>query len=72
MMYVRVKCYNEGLFTGCDELYSGCTTMDDGIQKFRKQHPEHENCLVIAEWYDAEEPCNKEHFAMTQACGCVY
>lgn len=72
MMYVRIKSYQDGVFTGCEHLYSNCTTLDKGIQKFRHDYPEHESYLVIAEHYDSNEECNKEHFEMCKACGCVH
>ncbi len=73
MMYVRIKSYDEsGAFTGCEHLYSNCSTLNDGIQRFRDEYPEHEQCLIIAEYYDATEECNKEHFEICKACGCVH
>ena len=72
MMYVRIKSYQEGSFTGCEQLYSNCCTLDEGIQKFRSEYPEHESCIVIAEHYDSTEDCNKEHFEMCKTCGCVH
>ena len=72
MMYVRIKSYKEGTFTGCEQMYSNCATLDEGIQKFSSEYPEHESCLVIAEHYDSTEDCNKEHFETCKACGCVH
>ena len=61
-MYVRIKSYYEdGQFTGCEHLYSNCATLDEGIQKFRSEYPEHESCIVIA-----------EHYEICKACGCVH
>lgn len=73
MMYVRIKSYDEdGSFTSCEQLYSNCSTLNEGIQRFRAEYPEHESCLVVAEYYDSEEECNKEHFEVCKACGCVH
>lgn len=41
------------------------------IERFRKEYPEHGNCIVIAENYDSEKPENKEHFKACLRCGCV-
>ena len=73
MMYVRIKSYYEdGHFTGCEHLYSNCATLDEGIQKFRAEYPEHDRCLVTAEHYDSTEERYKEHFEICKACGCVH
>lgn len=68
MLYTRIKSYNNGKFTGCEQLYS-TTNQSIALQIFRKDYPEHKECLLIAETYNSEE--NKEHFEICKACGCV-
>jgi hypothetical protein len=73
MMCVRIQSYYEdGHFTGCERLYSNCATLDEGIQKFISEYPEHKSCIVIAEHCDSVEECCREHFEMCKACGYVH
>lgn len=71
MKYVRIRSYYNGEFTSCEHLYTG-TNQVDAIARFRKEYPEHDNCILIAEAYDSEKPENKSHFAACVNCGCVH
>jgi len=71
MMYVRIKSYyQDGKFTGCEQLYFGNDQVK-AIERFRKDYPAHNECILVAENYDSEDPKNKEHFAVCVRCGCV-
>ena len=61
MKYVRIKSYQGGKFTGCEHLYSGNDHVK-ALERFRKEYPEHKDCVLIAETIDSEEPKYKEYF----------
>lgn len=71
MIYVRIKSYLNGQFTGCDHLYLGNDHVK-ALVRFRKEYPEHKNCILVAETYDSEADKNKEHFNVCLSCGCVH
>ena len=70
MLYTRIKSYNNGEFTGCEHLYLGNNHVK-AMMRFKKEYPEHKNCILVAETYDSEEEKNKEHFTSCLYCGCV-
>ena len=69
MLYTRIKSYNNGKFTTCEQLYP-TTNQSIALQRFREDYPEHKECILIAEYYDSE--ANKEHFEICKTCGCVH
>lgn len=70
MEYVRLRSYYpDGRFTNCEHLYFGNNQVK-ALEWFRKEYPEHYNCIVVAEHYESEE--NKEHFSACKRCGCVH
>ena len=72
MKYVRLKSYfPDGNFTGCEHLVLTDSHVK-ALEWFRKEYPEHNGCIVIAEYYDSEDPKNKEHFEVCKRCGCVH
>lgn len=71
MKYIRVRSYHNGEFTTCEHLYAGAT-QTEALVRFRKEYPEHDECVLIAENYDSEDPKNKAHFAACVNCGCVH
>lgn len=71
MQYVRVKSYLNGKFTGCEHLYLGYD-QSAALKRFRKEYPEHDSCILIAENYDSEREENKAHFSACLRCGCVH
>ena len=71
MVYTRIKSYYNGEFTSCEHLYLGNNQVE-ALEKFRKEYPEHDKCILIAEKYDSEEERNKEHFKACMRCGCVH
>lgn len=71
MEYVRIRSYYNGKFTGCEHLYMG-TNQVTALERFRKEYPEHNKCILIAEAYDSELPENKAHFAACVRCGCTH
>ena len=72
MIYTHVKSYYQsGAFTGCEHLIPG----DDHVKAldwFRREYPEHHDCIVIAQTYDSGDPKNCEHYAACLRCGCVH
>lgn len=42
------------------------------IEWFRKDYPEHKDCIVVAENYDETDPKNGEHFRVCSSCECVH
>ena len=71
MIYIRIKSYLNGQFTNCEHLYLGNNQVK-ALERFRKEYPEHRNCILIAETYDSEAEKNKEHFNVCLRCGCVH
>lgn len=71
MIYTRVRSYNDGEFTTAEHLYLG-DNHTKAIIQFRKEYPEHSNCVVMAETFDGEKPENKELFEICLRCGCVH
>ena len=71
MIYTRIKSYYNGTFTNCEHLYLG-NNHSIALNKFRSEYPEHNDCILIAESYDSEDPDNKEHFQACLNCGCVH
>lgn len=71
MIHVRIKSYSNGQFTTCEHLYLGDNHVN-ALARFRKEYPEHKNCVLVAETYDSEEEKNKEHFNVCLRCGCVH
>ena len=72
MEFVRIRTYfTGGKFTGCEHLYLG-NSQTKAIEKFRREYPEHNECIVVAETYNSEDQKNKEHFEACSRCGCVH
>ena len=69
MKYVRVRSYHNDKYTGCDHLYLG-NNQAEALERFRKEYPEHDECILIAEYFDSEE--HKELFTAFLNCGCVH
>jgi len=70
--HIRIRTYYPGgRFTGCEHLYKGDIQVD-AIARFRKEYPEHSECIVIAEDYDCEDPKNAEHFRACKLADCVH
>lgn len=71
MQYIRIRSYFHGEFTGCEHLYLGNSQVD-ALARFRREYPEHAECVLIAENYDSEAEKNKSHFIACLNCGCVH
>lgn len=72
MYYVRIKSYSpDGTFTGCEHLYFGSNHVK-ALEWFRREYPEHKDCIVSAETIDSESAENREYFAVCKRCGCVH
>lgn len=68
MKYVRIKSYR-GKELLSEHLYCG-SNQTKAIVSFRREYPEHNDCIVVAEPYDSGK--NQEHFAICVRCGCVH
>ena len=73
MNMVRVTSYyQDGRFTTCEHIYAA-QFQQDAIDRFKKEYPEHaKECIIVAEYYDSEDPKNAEHFEVCKRCGCVH
>ena len=71
MLYTRIKSYLNGKFTGCEHLYMGNNHVKS-LDRFRKEYPEHKDCILIAETIDNEDQKYKEYFQVCLNCGCVH
>lgn len=67
--YIRVRSYLDQKFTGCEHLYSGDNQVK-ALEMFRKEYPEHDQCILIAENYNSDD--HPDHFKACQACDCVH
>lgn len=68
--FVRITSYkaNTGILYA-EHLY--CTDLQTyAITRFRKEYPEHKDCIVVAEDYDPDE--NPSHFQACKDSGCVH
>ena len=72
MQYVRLRSYYpDGRFTSCEHLYHGRDQVK-ALLWFKREYPEHNFCVVLAEPYDSDDPKNREHYAACLRCGCVH
>lgn len=70
--HIRIRSYfPDGKFTGCEHLYTGYT-QGSALSRFRKEYPEHNQCIIVAEDYDCEDPKNSEHFKACKMADCVH
>lgn len=68
--FVRVRSYLQtGEFTSCEHIYFN-RSQSEALTKFKEEYPEHNDCILVAEYYDPEQ--NKEHFTACLRCGCVH
>ena len=72
MMYVRIKSYYQsGKFTSCEHLYPGNDQVK-ALERFRRNYPEHNDCILVAETIDDEDPkIDEEYIHIFYRCGCV-
>lgn len=72
MKYVRIKSYNQdGEFTGCEHAYGG-DNQSTALMRFRKEYPEHNECILVARTIDDEDPEWIEWFRVARNCDCVH
>ena len=71
MKYVRIKAYldetfiAEHAFAGGDQLKA--------FERFKNDLPEvYENCILVAQTIDDEDPDWKEWFRVARNCGCLH
>ena len=69
MKMTRITSYlNERLVA--EHIYLGDQVR--AIRRFRKEYPEHEMCVVVAEDYDPDDTKNKSHYEACVRAGCVH
>jgi len=72
MKYIRIRSYYpDGTFTSCEHLYNE-SNQQKALERFRKDYPEHDECIIVAEDYDSDAEENKEHFRICKECVCVH
>lgn len=68
---IRIKSYYpNGTFTYCEQLYVG-ENQTEALSKFRRDYPEHNTCILVAEHIDENDPKNFEYINICRRCGCV-
>ena len=71
MKYVRIKSYYpDGKFTGCEHLYWGDNQVK-ALERFRKDYPAHDKCILVAETIEGDDPKNEEFIKVCNRCGCI-
>ena len=71
MKFVRIRSYQNQEFTSCEHVYAG----DDhvkALERFRREYPEHDKCILIAETVDEDIDNPSEWFQACSRCGCVH
>ena len=72
MEFIRIRSYyQDGTFTTCEHLYVGDNQVK-ALEIFRKEYPAHDDCILVAEHYNSEDPTNLKHFEACSRCGCVH
>lgn len=72
MKYVRIKSYyKDGTFTHCEHAYFG-DSHTSAIERFRKEYPEHNDCILEASTIDDTDKRFAEWFRVARECGCVH
>ena len=73
MGIIRLTAYDNGNLVN-EKLYvekdTSLVSKDKAIARFRKHNPEYNNCILVAETYDASK--NEEHFNACARCDCIY
>lgn len=70
MKYIRITSHKDGRLLA-EHLYFTDSQVK-AIERFRKEYPEHHDCIVVAENYESDDPKHKEHFNACLRCGCVH
>lgn len=71
MSFTRVRSYSkDGKFTGCEHVYARGQVK--ALEWFRKDYPEHKDCIVIAETVEEDLDNPSEWFKACNNCGCVH
>ncbi len=64
MILMRVKSYlPSGEFTTCEQLYA-VESRQKALERFRREYPEHKECVLVAEEYDTDDPKNAEYLRL--------
>lgn len=70
MKYVRVRSYLDNKLIA-DHAYGG-DNQSNALSRFRKEYPEHDKCILIAETIDDTDPKYSEWFRVARNCDCVH
>lgn len=70
MKYVRVKSYHKDKFVA-EHAYFG-DNQSAALSRFRKEYPEHHECVLVAQTIDDEDDKWIEWFRAARDCGCVH
>ena len=69
--FTRIKSYfRDGSFTGCEHVYA--RSQGIALEMFRKEYPEHKDCILIAETIEEDMDNQSEWFKACQKAGCVH
>ena len=69
MKHVWIRAYYKGKMVG-DHIYMG----DDQVKaldRYRRDFPDHNDCICVAETINDEDPTLAEFFAVHYRCGCA-
>lgn len=69
MEMTRITSFYEGRLVA-EHIYA--RDQVKALEWFRRDYPEHNKCIVVAEDYDENDPKNAEHFRVCSDCGCVH
>lgn len=70
MKYVRIRSYSNDKLVA-DHAYGG-DNQSIAIARFRREYPEHDNCILVADTIDDDDPEYKEWFRAARECGCAH
>ena len=68
-MMTRITSYYNGRLVA-DHIYA--RDQVKAIEWFRREYPEHKECIVVAENFDETDPKNAEFLRVASNCGCVH
>lgn len=70
MIYTRVRSYEKGKMVA-EWLYRTDNQVV-ALEKARRDYPEHERCILVAEYVDSSDEHWKEYVDVCRRCGVIY
>ena len=67
MKFVRVRSYLQSGELAAEQLYLG-ENQYEALERFRRDYPEHQNCVLVAETVDGDDPKNEEYIRVCIGC----